>query len=1216
MSLKDGFQRPAKKQVKVKNKVKCGKVICKQTVETKIKEKSAEEENVRRKSLRRISKVLSSRILDTSKTLVVRRKIKSAINSVSQKKNIPETSKSRKSPKKSAAIAEPPTTEKPKTELDKSKKKRCVMKSGQINIKNFFPISKNPKKINHNSENNEVLKKTKLDTVGNFVKTLSLRKAKVKTQKQNDDTKTKPKVSLKRKLQSTIQTTVKKVKSISQKKQTDFFRAEEGVTENKEDFDKMPLLEKIPETPEKCERPTDLPVLTPAILNFENNQPPPSLTKEITPTDCGLNEEVLPCRIINDPPKIIPCTKQKNKFKKPNRGLNDCIAMLTNKLQQKVTVNENFYKPVFSFPNIYVPEIIPTNNFDGCYEVLDLSKKVTEIHEVVPTEAEIKSNEPLSWEPIKKQQPRRNSSRKIGQKREKQSNHVTKEIVEVSETVQDDTEVFKEEIENPLVDLNKNLNELPAENESPEQEEKLNKEDAPCETIVIGEDVIKIPEIEIQPVDDKEEEAIVLENKSIVTTVIPTGSDSEDEIPLSELRQNLHNKNTEDELEVKEFESQQITVETGESEAIPTKELVENAGDVITDAEIGSVVETKEVIIIESSSESSDKKVEIIDPCPEIETVQAEIDKKTEHSPVRVLRSRANSGKDSEPIENVVVRKTRKQTKTEKENEIEKKSPQPENQLQDSTNLSVEKKRKNGVKHDNPFEYLDAWNSDAQSSEWLFKSALKAQEQNNMLVPSLLAEPNEPIKPQTKSKVKAKRKKKSVSNDSNIENKEFFCDICSKSFMRNDSLTKHYKTLIHIAKLSEIEAQQAAENKMAEKSPKRDEINLCNMLQESEKYVDSNKITSDVPLISSTFALNSTNSNTLKLADIINDVLNKPVEENSNKNTNFSNIILQSTDTKVKRCKSLGERKSFESDHVKSSNMMDFSDNFGSSTLDNNIFAKTTSCADSLLEKQITLLENMIENRSSLNYIDDISVSSENNSARNSPSELSSIGDSKDTKTDLNKDSNNFIKPVQYEEISEDSGNYANNFEEQKSRKTLNRDEELFLECCSLLKSGSEVSSYSKSSKIKSFHLKPAYEPDWPEHKSFSVQCQMNESSHFMSDTSRIPTPLGDNFADDACSSNTVSFDLKNKTESNEEKVGDIMMFEDISEDKSLQERPMMAEKNNFNFSFQFTEADEPSKGQEADVEEEEIVKNGKFAGMVDTIKSKFHALRRKNKRR
>lgn len=1402
MSLKDGFQKPAKKQVKVKNKVKCGKVICKQTVQAKAKEEKEEKDNVRRKSLRRISKVLSSRILDTSKTLVVKRKIKSAINSVSQKNNIPEVNKSKKSPKRqekqAATIEVPPVeqnTEKPKPDSNKSKKKPTLAKNGQVNIKNFFPVAKNPNKMKHNSENNEVLKKSKLDSVGNFVRTLSLRKAKLKVQKPNEQ-KTQPKPSLKRKLQSTIQTVVKKVKSVGQKKQNDvpkeFFRDQDGVSENKEDDDKMPLLEKIPDTPEKCECPTDLPILTPVVLNFEDNEPPPkNCENSFTQTEPTKNDEseesnneTVPCRIINDPPKIIPCTKQKNKLKKPNRGLNDCIAMLTNKLQQQVVVNEPFSKPIFSFPNVIVPSIVQKDDFDSAideaYEVLDLSKKIPDqVESEKPLEESVVNEKPsckvssllmskvevienaVKTHLARKLQPRRVSSRKIGQKREKQS-EVPKKVLQDHFEKFSDAQIFGESpekceeaniedcslvpaLETDIIRKDEKLLESRIEdineNTSRESEVLLGNDEEISghnsewelgiqETEQNGDSEGEVPSVEMktveQPIEaedetsinktdelsqagsslivetiiEYEEEDITLENKSILklNPEITSPSDSEDEVPLSELRRSLCKTKTDDGISTAEEETVDAANELEElckdQELITTEDTSET--DYLVANEEQSVSTVEDVVVIETSSEielekpvrilrsrslttieqkraetscdsllsdsnktqedcatnkpvGSSKTQEVADCTRELRSTKkntsVEDDRNSETSSVRLLRSRASSTKDSESETAFFVRRTStRQQKTEKENA---KKVQLENQkeetLQDSTNLTSENKknskrkvpeRKNGItKHDNPFEYLDTWSSDAQSSEWLFKSALKAQEQNNMLVPSLLAKPDEPVKQQTKPKAKSnsKRKKKSISNDSNIENKEFFCDICSKSFMRNDSLTKHYRTLMHIAKLSEIEAKQAAESKLMEESPKCDEINLCNMLQESEKYVD-NKITTDVPLISSNFALNTTNSNTLKLADIINDVLNKPVEENANKNSsNFSNI-LQTAETKLKRCKSLGERKSFESDNVKSSNVMDFTDNFGNSTLDNNIFAKTTSCADSLLEKQISLLENMIENRTSLNYIDDISVSSENNSTRNSPSEISSIGDSKEysnnatntKKVNLEKDTNNFIKPVQYEEISEDSGNYANNFEEQKSRKTLNRDEELFLECCSLLKSGSEVSSYSKeSSKIKSFHLKPAYEPDWPEHKSFSVQCQMNESSHFMSDTSRIPTPLGDNFADDGCSSNTVSFDLKNKAESASQK-GDIVMFEDISEDKSLQGQPMMAEKSTFSFSFQFTEADEPSKGQEADIEDladkEDPVKtdkvSGKLSGIVNSIKNKFHSLKRRGKRR
>jgi hypothetical protein len=195
--------------------------------------------------------------------------------------------------------------------------------------------------------------------------------------------------------------------------------------------------------------------------------------------------------------------------------------------------------------------------------------------------------------------------------------------------------------------------------------------------------------------------------------------------------------------------------------------------------------------------------------------------------------------------------------------------------------------------------------------------------------------------------------------------------------------------------------------------------------------------------------------------------------------------------------------------------------------------------AGTILQKQITLLENIIENRSRLSYIDELSVSSTNSVNENVCSEnglnvnTAKQSDLIDTYSDKCRQENNairsnieesFLKPSQYEEISEDSN--LRNYDEQKSRKALNRDEELFLECCSLLKSGSEVSSYSKKSNnvckdLNNVELKPCEEPDWLETNGLLPK-QNRDFVDSCSDNSRIRTPLGDSFSQD--DSNTAIF--------------------------------------------------------------------------------------------
>lgn len=473
-----------------------------------------------------------------------------------------------------------------------------------------------------------------------------------------------------------------------------------------------------------------------------------------------------------------------------------------------------------------------------------------------------------------------------------------------------------------------------------------------------------------------------------------------------------------------------------------------------------------------------------------------------------------------------------------KENKIENEDLQTDSNLDGS---KADLKENSTLHQGNSDNGMDIWN--AESSEWILSSSSQT-DTNNACVSIPDAESNlDTCKLGNEPKVKPKRlpkhaKKKHVTADT-LGDKEFSCSICNKSFVRNEYLLKHMKTLTHIAKLSEIEAQQATES----------DINICNILQDSNRYME-NKLSPS--LLSSTFSLNTTNSNTLKLADIINDVLNKPVDENCAKHNTFSNI-LQSTedvvDAKIRRCKSLGERKSFESDNFKPSY----------TALDNNMFAKTPECADSILEKQISLLENIIVNNTGLNYVDDISLCSnqsleEYNSNHNSASNFSSLKNSnsaddnniqKSAQVDFNE-LNSSLKSVQYEEISEDSSNFIGQFEDQKSRKALNRDEELFLECCSLLKSSSEISTCSKKSTttgqaLEKLHLQPHF----------------NNSMNFMSDTSRLPTPLGDSFGEDPCSSTTLPFNwgsssnTQETTEKNKFRT-DSSSFDNVLEDNSF----------------------------------------------------------------
>ncbi|XP_044267587.1 uncharacterized protein LOC123013236 [Tribolium madens] len=346
----------------------------------------------------------------------------------------------------------------------------------------------------------------------------------------------------------------------------------------------------------------------------------------------------------------------------------------------------------------------------------------------------------------------------------------------------------------------------------------------------------------------------------------------------------------------------------------------------------------------------------------------------------------------------------------------------------------------------------------------------------------------------------------SLDNDLNPKS-NIYCQICNKYFSRVESLTKHKRTLTHISKLSELEAKEAALKAKSESEkteiPEKN-VNLFDILEESK-------------LFSPPFSVSVNNSN-LKLADIINDVLNKPLSKKEENSHSFSDIMMSNEgeiQPEVRRCKSLAERKSFESEnYVKNLDYFEPEIN--------------NEAAGTILEKQITLLENIIENRSTLSYIDELSVSSTQSVNESSTKK----NDSLNRKDDTHKQplENSFLKPSQYEEISEDSN--LRNYDEQKSRKVLNRDEELFLECCSLLKSSSEVSTYSKKSnnlRKELNNLESKRCGDW-------VENNQKETADFVecySDNTRMRTPLGDGFSQDDSNSATISSHWDRNSSSN-----------------------------------------------------------------------------------
>nr|CAI5833207.1 unnamed protein product [Callosobruchus analis] len=369
------------------------------------------------------------------------------------------------------------------------------------------------------------------------------------------------------------------------------------------------------------------------------------------------------------------------------------------------------------------------------------------------------------------------------------------------------------------------------------------------------------------------------------------------------------------------------------------------------------------------------------------------------------------------------------------------------------------------------------------------RSSKKAKRPAQCITPSIKIPTDE--NESMSSEPTAESKSKSKTNEKNSEN---YCEICNKSFVRVESLVKHKRTLTHIQKLSEIEAREASEKlKSCETQPdtEGDHAGEASNVGGEEKEKELEHIEAPIEPVTSSY------SDSLKLDNSSSNAL--PIVQ---QNKNFVDIIMKSSaevEPKYKRYKSLGERKSFESDNSIPSD----------SITEPYLISKT-----SILEKQISLLENIIENQTGgVNYADDMSLSS-NNSERRVTSSVDTTKIVDESQTEPNKTgADTFLKPAQYEEISEDSANLRN-CEEQKLRKTLNRDEELFLECCSLLKSGSEV---SKSRHVSKQHYA------WSKDKSVPHKPSFEEAEESSNGNSRIATPLGSSYDDDASGSNTIS---------------------------------------------------------------------------------------------
>lgn len=472
------------------------------------------------------------------------------------------------------------------------------------------------------------------------------------------------------------------------------------------------------------------------------------------------------------------------------------------------------------------------------------------------------------------------------------------------------------------------------------------------------------------------------------------------------------------------------------------------------------------------------------------------------------------------------------------------------------------------------------------------KSFITTPDMNNQsLVIKIQKKFNVKIKKNKKTKKRLTKSRVRPEPESEVE---IFCDICNKSFRRNENLVKHKRTLTHISKLSEIEAKENEERqKLLEEEEKRlktDDIDrtvtlleksddieqtvntflqkpydieqtvntlleksddieqtVSTLLEKSddveqtvdtlleksddiEQTVDTLLEKSDdiEQTVDTIDLINDLSSNktrfdkttNLKLVDIINDVLDKPVDDlNMTQSVLLPKTLTNSLDIpEQKRYRSLGERKSFDSDYIPQ-------------PLENDFVKPTTN---QLLTTQLSLLENIIEkNSSDLNYIDDsISYSSnENTSTKNTdsyPEPEIKFSHNNDIISSFIKP-NSFVKPLanfdeQTQQFQDSSAT------KETPRKILNRDEELFLECCSLLKSGSESMSKKQSNYIP------------------------RDSYSWLAQNSRVETPIGEPYVNnDWSNSNSgVSSEwLTNKSAPIENKKDGTIHFEDISLDSS-----------------------------------------------------------------
>ncbi|RZC39519.1 microtubule-associated protein futsch, partial [Asbolus verrucosus] len=1230
--LKDGFSTSRNKQVKAtkQSKFKCGKLIHGKGKEqnknttTRYKRTNKNQQNNYRRSLRCLNKVLTSRILDTNSSLLVRKKYKKKMKKqdtkaagihINKKTNEPTAVSVKKavntnnSPvlvNKEATLPEQLKSKRSSPRIEKLLEFNCVRKTlmDTMNVKRFFPVKKK-KRIEDSKPVHEKKSATKrkvtetqdkkvikqnIEEIKNSLQNVkSLRKRKRESKSVESSMTNKPKVK-KKAVDGKAEASDKK-RNLRNRLTVAKADAAANSSCEQDDCTQTKLLPFLEEIVTKDELAVELlPTPSEPIIPLEDkekscNLPLPAEDQEkqnkinlpITEDENMKYENIVTGANVNNCTNVI-VEKNKKKIRKPARGLNDCIAMLTNKLNKNLEDSSANVMSICSYQS---------NSID------EESKK---------------------------------------------SEHILKSIVNKSE-----------QIEPILPDLNETKAEIGKEEvddvvESSNENKKENCVSVNCKQIG--------------------GETSLLENETILTEHKLTESDSEDEIPLSTLLKedqcslitdsdNNQNASAECDDVGKNVVENNVTITEKTSPQTVNQEntvdlnlLIDTNGaeealngrtsgfGCFASHEIKSndFDEVKELRRSKRNSKkiASYNEIDLVDPllddldrCKGISSIIKEttknlfLDKPPKNNQKHSHKKIKNDSKDmklsgdelfdllkAKPDENVLSKPTNsffnnfdeisneftndnfdvledileKSIAVIEENLTEKVVNLPSNSLEiqkqilnesaSDSEAKTEPALDSGVKAESPLKKNES-NSSRSKTKKKSKNSKHRKYQRRLLGEEIENKLNtiekngnfndfENISKDSfnnnsvdNSRLQCNKINKvdPVQRCESDKNKVNYCEICNKFFCRVESLTKHKRTLTHISKLSELEAREAA------LKAKENELNENDRLVEVIEMADSRRNLNLLDILetiettdckqSSPFTVDMNNSN-LKLADIINDVLNKPVLKKSADKHSFSNIIENSNgmQSEMKRYKSLAERKSFESENRPVKKSVDYFE------------PEISNTAGTILEKQITLLENIIENRSNLSYIDDLTITSsqsvnENISADHGlnitfPRQDDSIHaypdqcglDNNLMKSNLEEES--FLKPSQYEEISEDSN--LRNYDEQKSRKALNRDEELFLECCSLLKSGSEISNYSKKSTnagkdLNNLEMKRCDEPEWLQNGCLS-QKESDKAGEYFSDNSRVTTPLGDNFSQDESNSATISshwnMNLKNKTYSGE----------------------------------------------------------------------------------